>query len=193
MWGRGAFGEFQLPHRVKSASSLGILDFKVSRGGIAVVQTHNCHLYSWGDNKYGQLGHGDHESRVSPELVRALEGKRVTQFCLGNNFVIALGETLPVNRIMSPRDNKRSKSNKRLHSANPIARHGHNQGFAALNSSLNTTNQQTRRVSRAPAAGSPLRSRSGTNEVPPAYNQATNCSPLRNSLSNERRRVSPPR
>ena len=117
-----------LPHRVKSAGMLGVIDVKVSRGGIAMVVSCAGHLYSWGENKYGQLGHGDHEARPSPEPIRALEGKRVTQFALGNTFVIALGETLPMKAIAikSQRETQRSKSNKRLHSANPIARHGEN-------------------------------------------------------------------
>lgn len=40
VWGRGVFGEFHIPHRVKSASNLGIMDVKISKGGIAIVLTH---------------------------------------------------------------------------------------------------------------------------------------------------------
>lgn len=52
-------------------------------------------LYSWGYNDYGQLGHGDYVERATPERIDSLDGKRVTQIALGNEFVLALGLTMP--------------------------------------------------------------------------------------------------
>jgi len=65
---------------------------------------------------------------------------------VGNSFVIALGQTLPLQMfksIKSPGIKSPSvKSNKfRLHSANPIGGHGANRDFASLNKSMNSTNQ----------------------------------------------------
>jgi len=39
VWGRGIFGEFYTPHRVKSVNKLDILDFQISKGGLAVILT----------------------------------------------------------------------------------------------------------------------------------------------------------
>lgn len=71
IWGKSAFGEFILPHRVRSVSDMYIQDFNVSTGGMIIILS-NGSLYSWGDNKYGQLGLGDHESRISPTEIKAL-------------------------------------------------------------------------------------------------------------------------
>lgn len=37
-----------------------------------MVLSNGGALYSWGENKYGQLGHGDHEHRISPTEIKAL-------------------------------------------------------------------------------------------------------------------------
>ena len=52
-------------------------------------------VYSWGPNEVGQLGHGDFTPRQTPKRVKQLEGKKVTQIALGEDFCIALGLTLP--------------------------------------------------------------------------------------------------
>ena len=39
VWGRGIFGEFYTPHRVKSVNKLDILDFQISKGGSAYILT----------------------------------------------------------------------------------------------------------------------------------------------------------
>jgi len=59
VWGKSVFGEFFQPHRVKSAGLLDIQDFDISKGGMAAILTKSGFLYTWGDNKNGQLGHGD--------------------------------------------------------------------------------------------------------------------------------------
>eukprot|EP01083_Nonionella_stella_P243582 848615_1 len=39
---------------------------------------HNRGIYSWGDNFYGQLGHGQHKSRVAePKMIRSLNRSKV--------------------------------------------------------------------------------------------------------------------
>ena len=53
VWGQGIFGEFYTPHRVKSVNKLDILDFVVSKGGVALVLTRQGTLYSWGYNDFG--------------------------------------------------------------------------------------------------------------------------------------------
>lgn len=95
VWGRGIFGEFYTPHRVKSVNKLDILDFQISKGGIAALLTRKGTIYSWGYNDSGQLGHGDYKERPTPERIESLDGKRVTQIAVGNEFVIALGLTMP--------------------------------------------------------------------------------------------------
>lgn len=95
VWGRGIFGEFYTPHRIKSINKLDILDYEISRNGLAVILTRQGTVYSWGANDFGQLGHGDYKSRATPERIDALDGKRVSQIAIGNDFVIALGLTLP--------------------------------------------------------------------------------------------------
>lgn len=48
-------------------------------------------LWTWGTNKFGELGVGDNESRVHPYPVLTLKGKIVTQIACGGSFVVALG------------------------------------------------------------------------------------------------------
>lgn len=95
VWGEGTFGKFYTPHRIKSAKTLDIQDFSISKGGLASVISRSGTCYTWGPNDVGQLGHGDFMSRQTPQRVKQLEGKRVTQLGLGDDFAIALGLTLP--------------------------------------------------------------------------------------------------
>lgn len=95
VWGEGTFGQFYAPHRIKSAKVLDIQDFQISLGGLACVVSRAGTCYSWGPNDVGQLGHGDFTPRQTPHRIRHLEGKKVTQVGLGDDFVIALGLTLP--------------------------------------------------------------------------------------------------
>ena len=95
VWGRGFFGEFYTPHRVKSIQKLDVLDYRISKGGMAALLTRQGVVYSWGVNEYGQLGHGDLKARATPERIDGLEGKRVSAIAVGHEFVVALGLTLP--------------------------------------------------------------------------------------------------
>jgi Regulator of chromosome condensation (RCC1) repeat len=49
--------------------------------------TSNCQVYSWGSNEYGQLGHGDCESRVDPKLI---ELSPIVRISAGSDFSFAL-------------------------------------------------------------------------------------------------------
>ena len=75
VWGLGTFGDFYTPHRVKFFKDLNIQSFKVSNTGSAFVLTSEGALYSWGNNKNGQLGLDDHKDRPKPQLVEILEDK----------------------------------------------------------------------------------------------------------------------
>ena len=66
-----------------------------------VVLTRSGSVYTWGSNAFGQLGLGDNNDRSTPHRIDALEGKRVTSFACGKEFVIALGLTIPVKDLAS--------------------------------------------------------------------------------------------
>lgn len=53
VWGEGAFGKFHSPHCVKSEKIIEIIDFKVSREGLAALLTQSGKLYTWGSNDIG--------------------------------------------------------------------------------------------------------------------------------------------
>ncbi len=92
LWGTGAFGEFLTPHRVKKIKGETL---QVSIGdGFGMALTQQGNVYSWGENHAGQLGTGDSATKATPQLMQHLDTKRVTQLACGQNFVIALGQTL---------------------------------------------------------------------------------------------------
>lgn len=49
-------------------------------------------VYSWGWNKFGQLGHGDTEDRNAPSLIQALVGQKVSTVACGWRHAIAVTE-----------------------------------------------------------------------------------------------------
>jgi len=53
IWGSGVFGEFFTPHRVKSTTSIDVLDFQIGYKGFACVVTRKGELYTWGYNDAG--------------------------------------------------------------------------------------------------------------------------------------------
>jgi len=64
LWGKGTFGEFSTPHRVKKIESRAI---QISIGSMfGAVLTEERRLYTWGINKNGQLGSGDFTDRPTP-------------------------------------------------------------------------------------------------------------------------------
>ena len=46
---------------------------------MAALLTKSGFLYTWGDNKNGQLGHGDTDPRGTPEIIETLKSKKITQ------------------------------------------------------------------------------------------------------------------
>ena len=95
VWGEGTFGKFHSPHRVKSSKRIEIVDFQLSRSGLAAIVTQDGKLYTWGENDVGQLGHGDVIPRMAPSRVKTLTDRKVTGIGIGDNFCITLGRTLP--------------------------------------------------------------------------------------------------
>ncbi|XP_062601424.1 uncharacterized protein LOC134263131 isoform X2 [Saccostrea cucullata] len=53
-----------------------------------IVVTTEKQVYSWGSGVKGQLGHGNTESKVKPELVQSLNGKSISRACCGDGFSI---------------------------------------------------------------------------------------------------------
>jgi alpha-tubulin suppressor-like RCC1 family protein len=45
--------------------------------------TKNGEVFSWGDNDYGQLGHGDREGRAVPKKVESLDELVITKISCG--------------------------------------------------------------------------------------------------------------
>uniref|UniRef100_A0A1I8ADL0 non-specific serine/threonine protein kinase n=1 Tax=Steinernema glaseri TaxID=37863 RepID=A0A1I8ADL0_9BILA len=45
-------------------------------------------VYSWGENKCGQLGLGDRRSRGSPTIIEVLSGKGISKIAAGNQFSV---------------------------------------------------------------------------------------------------------
>lgn len=48
--------------------------------------TEGGHVYSWGNNGEGRLGHGDTTAVTRPKLISALENTKCVQICAGNSF-----------------------------------------------------------------------------------------------------------
>ena len=52
--------------------------------------TKKGEVFTWGKNWYGQLGHGDEESRTVPTKVASLDGFVIIQVSCGHNHTAAL-------------------------------------------------------------------------------------------------------
>ncbi|KAI6203589.1 Protein kinase domain-containing protein [Aphelenchoides besseyi] len=57
-----------------------------------VILTSDAQVYTWGENKNGQLGHGDRKSRISPTIVDALQGRNVQRVAVGESFTVVCAE-----------------------------------------------------------------------------------------------------
>jgi alpha-tubulin suppressor-like RCC1 family protein len=96
---------------MKSANQLEIADFQISRQGLAAIVSRQGSLYTWGSNELGQLGLGDFNARQNPTKVNTLDNKRVTAIGLGEEFIIALGLTLPNTATLKLKQHSRKTSN----------------------------------------------------------------------------------
>ncbi|XP_066913164.1 E3 ubiquitin-protein ligase HERC2-like, partial [Clytia hemisphaerica] len=56
-----------------------------ARGVHCLALTDQGEVFSWGDNEFGKLGHGDTTSLDTPKLVEALRGLNVTHLACGSN------------------------------------------------------------------------------------------------------------
>nr|XP_018668558.1 serine/threonine-protein kinase Nek8-like isoform X1 [Ciona intestinalis] len=70
-----------LPSKVK------IRQVAVGTNHVVVVTTERV-VYSWGENAYGQLGHGHLEPVAKPHVIEALKGKPITTTSCGSNFSV---------------------------------------------------------------------------------------------------------
>ena len=98
-WGYGDCGRLghhagdetnqQTPKRVEALVGVKAKELSCGYDHIAVY-TEDGHMYTFGWGEYGQLGHGDRETKYSPQLVHALQGGNITQVQCGNVHTMAL-------------------------------------------------------------------------------------------------------
>ena len=70
IWGTGSFGEYLHPHKITGIKNP-VVDTAI--GNVFGAATDiGGNVYTWGNNKNGELGHGDSEPRTTPGLVNAL-------------------------------------------------------------------------------------------------------------------------
>lgn len=62
----------------------------------SVALSISGNVYSWGSNKFGQLGVGDENSRLVPSPVYYLQGAHIVHITCGANHTVALSEKGPV-------------------------------------------------------------------------------------------------
>jgi len=90
VWGTGIFGESLLPRLVESPNLAGIASIQVG-GSFSVIVDSQNKAYAWGANTNGELGTGDSQPRIQPQLIEALEDKAVGLVGVGSAFAFALG------------------------------------------------------------------------------------------------------
>lgn len=96
LWGRAKFGNFYTPHRVKFFENYEIRDFQISSAGSIFVLTTTGTLYSWGDNRFSQLGLNDFKARSKPNRITALDESQIQKIAVGDSFTVALGQTFDI-------------------------------------------------------------------------------------------------
>ena len=55
-----------------------------------VALTNEGKVFTWGDNDYGALGHGDNEERHIPTKVKSLDGLFIVKIACGAWHTVAL-------------------------------------------------------------------------------------------------------
>ena len=105
-WGSGAQlglgvftgnGDRCVPNPIKSLRKRRIRQINCG-WGFTIVSTHAGNVFSWGENKCGQLGHGDTRPRFIPTLIDALvsdvkRSLRISQISCGARHSAAIGAT----------------------------------------------------------------------------------------------------
>ena len=66
-------------------------------------------LYTWGSNTSGQLGTGDCQDREKPVYLNALKRKKISQFALGQGFVVMLGSDISQAELERKKERRRQR------------------------------------------------------------------------------------
>jgi len=89
LWGSGTFGELLSPQRIAGLKQ--VTDVSMG-GGFGAVVDRAGQVWTWGTNTGGELGLGDSDSRATPALLTALQGKAIQQVACGSAHVLALSD-----------------------------------------------------------------------------------------------------
>jgi len=95
-WGSGGRGQLghgrrrseAVPRVVAALSELCVV--RVACGGHSLAVTDQGLLFTWGDGKHGQLGHGCHQAECLPRVVKGLSESQVIGVASGDFHSIAL-------------------------------------------------------------------------------------------------------
>lgn len=98
-WGAGYWGALghgdtkdkNVPQRIDTFSGRPVVEIACNAFHSAAVTTKG-QLYTWGDGKYGNLGHGNCESSLVPKLVESLCAERVCKVACGTTFTVVVTE-----------------------------------------------------------------------------------------------------
>jgi len=78
---------FDIPHKVEFSKK--ISSFSCGRTYVLILTEHG-NVYSWGNNKYGQLGHGTHINSRKPKLI--LNSGDIVRVCAGRYHAFAINK-----------------------------------------------------------------------------------------------------
>eukprot|EP00803_Ostreobium_quekettii_P010521 evm.model.scf_1182.8 EVM.evm.TU.scf_1182.8 scf_1182:35876-37476(+) len=117
-WGQGGRGELgtggmskllSTPTKAPWANRIGAVAAS-SGGRFAAALDQNGRLYTWGEGKFGQLGHGDTSKKTTGRVVKALQGCEVVDIACGADFMMAItawksrsaGRNITLTRTVEP-------------------------------------------------------------------------------------------
>jgi len=109
IWGKGEFGIIRSPQKL-FMDKVEFSDCKISKyeaidpagNGYylpepsALALDASGHVYSWGCNHKGQLGHGDSRNRKLPSQILSLKRKELRLIEMGGDFTIMLGRDIKI-------------------------------------------------------------------------------------------------
>ncbi len=81
-----------------------------------IILTREGNVFSWGENQYGQLGHGDYETQKVPKKIRGtlLDSCHVTQIATGRKHTIAQSRDGRIFVWGAAEDGKKKKKKKKI-------------------------------------------------------------------------------
>lgn len=82
-----------LPEKMEVPSNNKIEDLDIGFG-FGVCLDYDGNVYSWGNNKNGELGLGDYENKEKFNNIVSLNGRRIKGIHCGANYVMVLGNTI---------------------------------------------------------------------------------------------------